>query len=238
MDLRQCPSLAACLVLLQDTLPEGAVQEASEPLSACPCLSRASQSMSMQHMLPTVQRNGAAYSIPALNCKEQGNRAVPPFQPLYHIMREPDEQEPLELPVQWREEESRINHGEDSPQRFQPTRIPWDGNWHKPQHRGAAWIHHHHQARRCRQRRIVVHEAASVATSACNCASASAAEARPRKCCSNPCRLSSRCTFPRERTAGSLIWTPSCPHARRRRAIGHREGVLHSCRYSANSRSV
>jgi hypothetical protein len=47
-------------------------------------------------------------------------------------------------PVQWREEESRINHGEDSPQRFQPTWIPRDSNRYKPQHRGAAWFHHHH----------------------------------------------------------------------------------------------
>ena len=103
--------------------------------------------MPVQHMLPTVPRNGAAYSVPALICKERGNRAVPPFQPSYHIMKESLMSRNLWNslpPVQWREEESRINHGEDSPQRFQPTWIPWDGNWHKPQHRGAAWIHHHH----------------------------------------------------------------------------------------------
>jgi len=47
-------------------------------------------------------------------------------------------------PVQWREEEDSLNRAEDSPQRFQPTWIPWESNRYKPQYWGAAWIHHHH----------------------------------------------------------------------------------------------
>lgn len=92
--------------------------------------------------------------------------------------------------------------------------------------------------RRRRQRLIAAHEVSSVAMSACNCASSSAVEARPRRCCNSPCQLSSRCSFPSERTAGSLTWTPSCPHARRRRAIGHLGVDLPACRCSASSRSV
>ena len=61
---------------------------AGEQLSACPCLSCTSQSMPMQHMLPTVPRNGTAYIIPAPVCKERGNGAVPPFQLPYHITKE------------------------------------------------------------------------------------------------------------------------------------------------------
>ena len=92
--------------------------------------------------------------------------------------------------------------------------------------------------RRRRQRRTAAHEAPRASTSAFNCASASAAEARPRRCCINPCQLSSRCSLPKDKTSGSLIWTPNCPQARRRRAIGHRDIGLHVCRYSASSRSV
>jgi hypothetical protein len=70
---------------------------------------------------------------------------------------------------------------------------------------------------------------------ACNSAPASAVEARSWRHRPVPAEFRSS---PNELADASLMWSPTCPHARRSRAIGHCGTGVHACRCFASSREA
>ena len=45
-------------------------------------------------------------------------------------------------PIQQREESRRVDTVQNPPERFQPTRVPGEGERQQPHHRDPAWIYH------------------------------------------------------------------------------------------------
>ena len=133
-------------------LPGGGSEEQIQnrscgPLASRPHIPRVGQSMPLQHTVPAPPWDGTAHGVPAHVTEERGDGAIPPPEPPKHLMEEclvsRNRRYPLPA-VQWGEEKSSIYCVKGPPQRFQPTRVPWQGPWHQPRHWGLAWVNYKH----------------------------------------------------------------------------------------------